>query len=302
MRYHMFMNIFLNSGYRWAGGIHGAKKIGELHKKWKSLRLQDHSIDMLSEIEELLQCYSSESSTKLVITNKSKLKWMKESFGSGDDALSKIGVSNNFFSIDEDVEDKKFDVNQYISSSLELLFRNVTWMKDISDIIVRAVVPIKIINHSDKYHKAGFSSLEVKGLIFYSFNNKNINRIEMAVDYAHELGHQALFVYQAADLIIRNGEKHKIYSSIKKADRPAIMTFHSLAALSYMKVAVEELASDKSLCCEEIEYSLMLNKSISRMLLETIQNIEKSEVQFTGLGQMLFEEFSSTYYYKKGKI
>lgn len=58
--------------------------------------------------------------------------------------------------------------------------------------------------------------------------------IELAINLAHELGHQAAMVYQYADCLLETEHATPVYSAVRKTERPAIMSFHAVVALLYM--------------------------------------------------------------------
>lgn len=57
---------------------------------------------------------------------------------------------------------------------------------------------------------------------------------ELAINLAHELGHQAAMVYQYADRILKSDFDTPVYSAVRKTVRPGLMSFHALVALAYM--------------------------------------------------------------------
>lgn len=58
--------------------------------------------------------------------------------------------------------------------------------------------------------------------------------LELSINLAHEMGHQALMVLQAADRIVAGDLGMPIFSGVRKTNRPAIQSFHAMIALSFM--------------------------------------------------------------------
>jgi hypothetical protein len=81
----------------------------------------------------------------------------------------------------------------------------------------------------------GLSSHAYRGGIFLNPALESPHRdFEDHLNFIHEVGHQALFVFQCADPIINGDIEAPVYSVIRKTFRPAIQSIHALTAVAYM--------------------------------------------------------------------
>jgi HEXXH motif-containing protein len=94
----------------------------------------------------------------------------------------------------------------------------------------------------------GYSSHLARGIIFRSFL-PSANKYDVAIDLAHELGHQVLITWQSVDPILTSDADQPVFSEIRKVDRPAIQSFHAAVALAYMLFFVRTLHGDAQ--CQE---------------------------------------------------
>src|SRR5690606_27268990 len=101
----------------------------------------------------------------------------------------------------------------------------------------------------------GFSSIRSRGAIYLSVPKlEDFYYLELAINLSHELGHQALMIYQGADSILNGDLEFPVYSAIRKTNRPAIMAFHAVTALSYMVLFISDLLSNGLLNDQERLY------------------------------------------------
>ena len=112
----------------------------------------------------------------------------------------------------------------------------------------------------------------------------NIGRLQLAVNIAHELGHQCLYIYQTADPIIAHGLDTPVFSYIRKANRPAIQ---ATVALAFMVRFLTQITPD----AEDREYYNHMLSSIRSNFVESLSTY--GNVTFTDLGQLLYEDLRS---------
>jgi HEXXH motif-containing protein len=135
----------------------------------------------------------------------------------------------------------------------------------------------------------GFSSHLFRGAIFLDPPASDEHRIEAyAINFAHELGHQALFVYQCADPIIDGALDAPVYSVIRRVPRPAILSFHAVVAAAYMAEFVGDWLDAGAESTARLHY-------LRRRLAENVELVENgaaalSVVQFTELGEQILDE------------
>lgn len=114
--------------------------------------------------------------------------------------------------------------------------------------------------------------------------------VELAVNLAHELGHQALMIYQNADPIIDGDLRAPVYSAIRRETRPAIKSFHAIVALAYMKeFTTEALRSAHTPEDRRPRLTLRVEQIDGDLRLGT-RALRDAGVRFTELGCELFEE------------
>lgn len=146
----------------------------------------------------------------------------------------------------------------------------------------------------------GISSPVFPSLILTSLYQEDWNfwRPQALAEYAHEIYHQVLFLYESADDIIEYSQRYKmIYSPIKNCKRPAIYAFHGLIAMTVMlKIffsyfRYECTSSEERIFCHNKIVSL--KSKINASYLE----IANEGIKFTALGEKIkmeaFNEFKS---------
>lgn len=155
--------------------------------------------------------------------------------------------------------------------------------------VVHHIVPINTdAGHFQKIGN-GFSSHMAKGAIFLSVPKMaSNNELQLAINIAHEVGHQCLYIYQTADPIISEGLHKPVYSFVRKAERPAIQSFHATVALAFMIKFLNELNDAKEIKTKY--YSETKEKLISDFLASFDLF---PEIQFTEIGQLLFNDLRS---------
>ncbi len=155
--------------------------------------------------------------------------------------------------------------------------------------VVRHIVPINTdAGHFQKIGN-GFSSHLAKGAVFLSVPKmENNNELQLAINIAHEVGHQCLYIYQTADPIISEGLHKPVYSSVRKAERPAIQSFHATVALAFMIKFLNELNDVKD---TKTKYFADTKEKLTSDFLASFDSF--SEIQFTEIGQLLFNDLRS---------
>jgi hypothetical protein len=182
----------------------------------------------------------------------------------------------------------------YFNAASSILSQACPWIKEMYDFLVHQVIFLKMKGGDIKAMSAHF----MKGaLVFRSFDTNNLsNIIDLAVDIAHEVGHQALMVLLTSNEIISSSYDAPVYSGARKANRPAIQSLHSAVALTYMIKCLESILNNFS----DLETSLkekLLNKKLE---LET--NLEMNlqslidTCEFTNFGGIVIREIAHKYF------
>lgn len=134
----------------------------------------------------------------------------------------------------------------------------------------------------------GYSTHLARGIIFRSFPPQ-ANAYDVAIDLAHELGHQVLMAWQSVDKILTTDHKQPVFSEIRQVDRPAIQSFHAAVALAYMLFFVKNMQHNAE--CQDA--GLRRGKTYRGTLqvsLNMATNSLRKSCQFTPVGLKMMEE------------
>lgn len=133
------------------------------------------------------------------------------------------------------------------------------------------------------------SSHQYRGGIFLGLPEKNDTcEIELAINLSHELGHQTLMIYQQADPLLVSDFGTPVYSAIRKTERPALMSFHAVAALVSM---VEFLSGFVARKLGPSSITLYAENRLSEVLSDLKIGIDSlKNTQFTDLGIRMMNE------------
>src|SRR5690606_18738477 len=114
-----------------------------------------------------------------------------------------------------------------------------------------------------------------------------ISFVEFALNLSHELGHQALMVYEHLDDIVRVDQYSTSYSIIRKTHRPAIQSFHAICATAYM---LEFIILSKSLLEDHCSSSYLEERTRSLLQDLKLGLDEISTTPLTSLGNQILAE------------
>lgn len=176
-----------------------------------------------------------------------------------------------------------------------LLLKSSPFFAALYPILIQTIVPMKVKNSDNS--RAAFSSHELRGAIFRAVPDieSPFWRIDLAIDLAHEIGHQALIVYQAADRIISSELEVLVTSGVRKVPRPAIMSFHAVAALAYMVFYLRDQTSPRGLdLLNDIEktYAKSELARYENDLMLGIRALDSS-CKFTQVGELIYSEYKA---------
>ncbi len=176
----------------------------------------------------------------------------------------------------------------FFSQAYELTNCWSAWQRNLFYSVVKSVVPISDQFDSLKTGNA-FSDRHFIGTLFTSIKRTNqFPEIDLNISLAHELGHQALMIYQYSnDLLI--DFKAPTYSAIRKTLRPAIASFHAVVALSHMLSAVNSLL-ESNLDTERKTYLRNLQKEYASSFdsgLNALKSIQTTELADLILNDLL---------------
>lgn len=253
---------FSDSGYLpWMDSFsdHGSSRLLQAHKVRKSLLIDQ---EILNEIE--------------------------SAFIRDGNPLGLILQEEKSFRILKDVSEASENFNRYGAGFETFLSSNNYW-RELFDVLCTFVVPIYSTRETIRDGGVGFSTLRARGAIFLSLpNNLEHSGLELAINLSHELGHQALMIYQGADRILADELDKPVYSVIRRTMRPAIWSFHAVVATAFMLMFVSDLRKQNELSPEEQTYLKHRQEELRNALVSGVRTC--AQLNFTEIGWKLFYE------------
>lgn len=155
--------------------------------------------------------------------------------------------------------------------------------------VVKQVVPIVAQDpelHPTRENGSGFSNHHLRGMVFLSLPRAHgASFIELALNLAHEVGHQALMVYQCGDEILADDLSQPVYSIIRRTSRPAILSFHAVVATAFMLEWLMEAAP----------YLIISREYLHKRWRGLVKDLEAAisvfnGIKFTSFGLIIFNE------------
>jgi HEXXH motif-containing protein len=127
------------------------------------------------------------------------------------------------------------------------------------------------------------------GAVFLGIPEGEYPLATLAINLAHEIGHQILMIYQTADtLIVEDHMDLPCYSGVRKTFRPAIMTLHAAAALCHMIFACRSII-EKFPQRPFSEFMAQRTTQYQKDLSMTLQSLTKC-CTFTDLGKFVVKD------------
>jgi len=106
----------------------------------------------------------------------------------------------------------------------------------------------------------------------------------LALNLAHELGHQALMILNSADRLISD-PRELVYSGVRKTERPALQSLHAAVALGYMILFSEGTKANQRQALEILPIH-------RRDLADTLSDIS-AKCELTPVGQEIFADLQA---------
>jgi len=225
----------------------------------------------MSNLDKITELEDEFKSNKLIITSINSLETLEQFYSPPEDENNSVSFFN--FSSDKLLEGA-VDIIKSQGNDISNIFENT----------VRHIVPLETAKGDFQNIGIGFSSHLAKGAIFLNspFLNEN-SALQLAINIAHETGHQALYIYQTADPIIENGIDTPVYSYVRKIDRPAIQSFHASVALAFMVRFLTQLNKGY--------HSDYHQKVLEKLVHDFTQSLNSyKNIQFTEFGELLLED------------
>ncbi len=135
----------------------------------------------------------------------------------------------------------------------------------------------------------GWSSHYFRGTIFLGFPD-SYSELDLSLDFVHEIGHQALAIFQSVDPIFVSSPTALVYSEVRKTFRPAIQSLHALAAISFMTRLLKHV-DRPNYTHPEFSYPIMEAHERALAYLDR-------ECEFTEIGRHLLNDFRDMLFHK----
>ena len=270
------------------------KLLGKANDSSSKARFSEFRLKSLGPTEsEISQCLFDFEQIN-VVTNPGLLKSIEARFKDKDGrSLQGLLTADINSRVLVDVESEFPEAPVLISEAIALLDSLVPWTGKLMKTMISWVIPI----YHEKYNRPfrrGFSHLDYLGTIFTTFverkqQSEELRRSVLAVDLAHELGHQALMLYQLTDRILLTPLEAPVYSSVRRTERPAIFALHACVAAAYMIETC--VAIERSPITSKIERDFSRN-SISELVPHQRVGLEslRKSAKFTQIGQLILED------------
>lgn len=161
---------------------------------------------------------------------------------------------------------------------------NDSWVHRYHSLIEELILREAASDYTPRKNGTGLSThLYRKGVFLTNPDPSNHNKIELMLNLVHEIGHQALITIQGFDSILKDNYSKSVYSTIRKVERPAILSFHALVAVMFMV----ELILDIEMCYEEEklcspEYFKIRCRDLEKELDEGIQTTREEDLSQVG--------------------
>ncbi len=173
-----------------------------------------------------------------------------------------------------------------------LLFQLLPWIQPIYQKLVKEVLPV--ISESEvEFDRVGASTHAAKGALLFMFAEENrvYAKEQIAIDLAHEIGHQVLQVYLSCDRLISSDQTAMVYSGARDDDREAIRSFHGCIAHVYESITAVALRENDTNGIDGarpfLDYTIC---DLDRRFRKSLKGL-REHCQFTELGEKLMQEF-----------
>lgn len=231
----------------------------------------------------------------LVVSNEASLRFLSEAFGSSAELpLEFLGIARtNGLCVETEDRARVERIRMAVPVALDWIRRIDESFETRAAELVKEVIPMGMrppLTARSPYGRGVSSHLYRGGILIDLPEIVEHAEVELAINIAHELGHQALMVYQNADPIIDGDLRAPIYSAIREEYRPAIKSFHALVALAYMKEFAVKAARCPRTPDERRPRLTLRVGQINDALRVGSAALRDAGVRFTELGGELFAE------------
>ncbi len=293
----------------WITGPQSVKKVDVILSTFKALRKQAlearfgewapsfHPIFSSGkffdeEVVRLVHAIQAQKSDRLIVVDPEYLRLQEELYTNAAD-LGLLDPKKNAHSIYcEMLKEGSSSLDEF-RSALSLIEYNGGWISDMLKSALYEIVPLKG-SVGDSRTEAGFSDYNLLGSIFTGMYKGPFPVIDLAIAFVHEVGHQVLFAQQLGMVpISEESFSKKIYSGVRKTERPAIASFHAVVALVYMNEMYKKLIeSYRFNSAKERIYTEQRFEQTNSSLIVGVNAL--SSIQLTKLGERIVEDVKAT--------
>lgn len=296
------IRIFMN----WIMGSHGLQKIRTLSLNlFNKIRIKEETRLAMS-LSEYMPWMStpvfSDRMTTLfaqsilkdqVLIDETALRILRKSLWESKDLpLGGVSIKTDVMTIN--TRPDEMAIENYLRA-IELVRKSSDRWNTLCDLMVKCLIPLRIRKKDVRSGGVGFSTEFLKGAVFLSVPmQEKFKDLELSINLSHEIGHQALMVYQAADPLIVGSLARPVFSAVRKENRPAIHAFHAMTALAFMCDYLNAvIKSSINLRPEEALYFQGRYNDLLKDLGIAIEAFK--DVELTMIGQKIYQDFTTLY-------
>lgn len=157
-----------------------------------------------------------------------------------------------------------------------LIVKSSHFFECVYPLLVEMLIPLR------QPRARGWTCQYARGAIFLGFAPQ-YSIFNLALDLVHEIGHQALALFQSADRVIAGDWNTPVYSEVRRTYRPAIQSLHAAAAIAFMCSFAEELGLPRYV---HPEFDDSLPKALTRAT-----SYLREACEFTSIGASIMDDF-----------
>lgn len=172
--------------------------------------------------------------------------------------------------------DERSEVVPMLKDARACIQENSEFLSLVYTDLVQILVPLK------QPRPRGWTCHYARGAVFLGFAPQ-YSIFDLALDLVHEMGHQALALFQSADRLIASNLDAPIYSEVRRTFRPAIQSLQATAAIAYMTHLAEAAGLSRYV---HPEFTVSLPESLQL----AIGHLKKG-CEFTAVGQEIMNDF-----------
>lgn len=211
-----------------------------------------------------------------VITDVVYLSAITEFLNEHPELLVELIGSRSDWAIAERVdEDRPGMVEELLEALAEIVSRS-SFFGATKTALIEWIVPLR------QERPRGWSLQSARGLVFLGFH-RGYDRTDLALDIVHEMGHQALALFQSVDPIFESDPQGLVYSEVRKTHRPAIQSLHAASAIAFMTQYLNDV--DR---LDHIHPDF--TKPMPDVLADALQSLD-SHCVFTPIGAQIVTDF-----------